>query len=141
MTWHRMKWDKYDSLFSKFIRERDSWTCVKCLKIYDPFSGASRQRLDNSHYFGRAMLTVRFDPENCDALCKMPCHRIWQTDDHDSYRHFKIKQLGMRGFNALTLRAKTRAPNKGGRYFSGQWLDKDMIYMVLLEEKKKWDWL
>lgn len=139
MIWHRAKRDKVDDLFSKFIRHRDGWRCVRCGKQYNPFDSSSRQFLDNSHYFGRGCPTVRFDPENCDSLCKLNCHRIWQNDDREAYRAFKIKQLGELGFNALDLRAHQKAPIKGGRYF-GSWLDKDLIYLILKEEESKWGW-
>jgi len=50
------------------------------------------------------METVRFDPENCDALC-FGCHRYWEKEDREGYRVFKIRQLGQAGFDALNLRA------------------------------------
>lgn len=97
-----MKLDPADIVFSKFIRTRDIWTCQRCGKKYTPPTNA----LHCSHYFGRGRENTRFDPLNCDTLCH-GCHKIWGSDDKEGYRNFKIKQLGQRGFDLLTLRANT----------------------------------
>ena len=92
--------DPADRYFSLYVRTRDSWQCQRCKRIYpqnDP-------RLQCSHYFGRRMESVRFDPENCDSLC-FPCHRYWEKEDREAYRGFKVRQLGQKGFDALNLRA------------------------------------
>jgi hypothetical protein len=58
-----------DSWFSKCVREAANWTCQKC--------GTQHQRksrgLECSHYHGRGKWSVRFDPDNCLALCTA-CH-------------------------------------------------------------------
>ena len=53
----------------------------------------SAQGLHNSHYWGGGERGHAFEPDNCDALC-MGCHRIWEKDERDLYKAFKIKQLG-----------------------------------------------
>jgi hypothetical protein len=63
-------------------------------------------RLQCSHYFGRTILSVRWDEANCDALC-YGCHRYWEKEDREGYRVFKIKQLGERGYILLQIRAHT----------------------------------
>lgn len=60
----------------------------------------------NSHFFGRRMFSVRWDEQNCDALCH-GCHRFWEKEDRESYRAFKVRQLGENDFKALDLRAHT----------------------------------
>lgn len=103
MAFGRVKLDKADTEFSLFIRERDLWTCRRCHTRYPPGS----RGLQNSHYYGRGKESVRFDPENCDALCS-GCHMLWgHGDERDNYKAFKIKQLGENGFKILTLRAYT----------------------------------
>lgn len=95
-----MKISLVDKLFSLFIRDRDDWRCQRCFTQYShPTMG-----LHNSHYFGRTKKSVRFDPQNCDALC-WGCHRIWEKEDREGYRNFKIKQLGEKAHDALILRA------------------------------------
>jgi len=64
------------------------------------------KELQNSHFFGRRMMSVRWDEENCDAL-DPACHAYWEKEDREGYRAFKIKQLGQRGFDLLQVRAYT----------------------------------
>ena len=58
----------------------------------------------------------------------MPCHRIWGSDDKEAYRDFKVKQLGKKGFQALTVEAMTIKKK-----------DRKMAYIIakkLFEEEK-----
>jgi hypothetical protein len=99
----KAKRDKADDAFSIYIRTRDGWRCVRCKKSFSENKGG----LDCSHYWSRGKEGTRFDPENCDALCKY-CHDLWgHGDGRDLYREFKIKQLGEAGFKALMVRAHT----------------------------------
>lgn len=97
----KIKRDKADALFSKYIRTRDDWKCQRCTKKFKKGS----QGLHCSHFFGRGCETTRFDPENCDALC-FGCHKIWGDVDREAYREFKIKQLGQKAFDNLVIRAR-----------------------------------
>ena len=45
-------------------------------------------------------------PDNVDTLC-MGCHRIWGSDDRESYREFKLKQLGQKRFDSLMIQSNT----------------------------------
>jgi len=77
---------------------------VRCGRIGDPDKfGRPIKGLQNSHFFGRGNETTRFDEDNCDALC-CGCHVIWGSEDYESYRNFKIKQLGEDGFQNLLIR-------------------------------------
>jgi hypothetical protein len=101
----RIKLDKADIVFSKYIRLRDR-KCVRCgspVRFNEKGDPASHQA---SHYFGRGRENTRYDPENVDCVC-MGCHRIWGSDDKEGYRRFKIEQLGQKGFELLALRAST----------------------------------
>lgn len=98
----KIKIDPADAYFSRWIRTRDKWTCNRCHKKYEE----SAQGLHNSHYWGRGREGTRFEPDNCDALC-MGCHRIWEKDERDLYKAFKIKQLGQKRFDSLMIQAHT----------------------------------
>jgi hypothetical protein len=80
---------------------------------------------------------IRFDPENCDSLCKMPCHsgrdgwgkqtsianKLKGTGDGE-YTVFKKKQLGEIRFNFLLDRF-----HKGGRvdkFLTEMWLNQEL---------------
>lgn len=84
--------DPADRIFSEYIRRRDG-RCVSCGK-----QGQGRHGivgLDCAHYFGRSKESVRFDPENADALCKT-CHWLWDHTRKGRLAHelFKVRQLG-----------------------------------------------
>lgn len=98
----RIKLDPADIIFSKYIRTRDGWICQRCKKKFEPNS----QGLHCSHYFGRGRESTRFDPDNCDSL-DFGCHRIWESQDREAYREFKIKQLGEQKFKLLQIKANT----------------------------------
>lgn len=99
----KIKLDKADVTFSKFIRLRDG-RCVRCGRRGDGNNGING--LQASHYFGRGKESTRFDPENVDALC-FGCHQYWGSTDREAYRDFKLNQLGDSGLNALVVRANT----------------------------------
>jgi hypothetical protein len=65
---------KADRIFSDKIRTRDKHCLFPGCEVSD------RAMLQNSHYFGRAIKSTRFDPDNCIALCWL--------------HHFKDKMLG-----------------------------------------------
>lgn len=97
-----LKWtsSKADKAFSKWIRLRDK-VCVKCGK---------GGKLTNSHFWGRMHSATRYDPENCDSLCWLPCHYTWEHEKHGAYRDFKMKQLGPDRYHALEMRARSNYP-------------------------------
>lgn len=95
----KIKVDTLDRHFSFLVRERDGWKCQRCGKQYK--RGA--QGLHCSHYFGRRKWGVRFSYINTNSSC-YGCHSYWHTD-HESYRAFKIRELGLQGFRLLELAA------------------------------------
>lgn len=94
---------KADALFSRWIRDRDG-KCVRCGK---------KENLQNSHFWPRAWSSTRYDPQNCDALC-YGCHygnsQGWERAKQGEYRDFKMKQLGLDGYNELEKRARMLMP-------------------------------
>jgi 5-methylcytosine-specific restriction endonuclease McrA len=65
-----IKRDKWDAVFSDYVRYRDNWTCQRCSKIYVPKS----RGLHCSHFLGRRSYSTRLEPANAMALC-MGCHK------------------------------------------------------------------
>lgn len=105
MGLNSIKIDKADKVFSQYIRLRDR-KCVRCgslVKLNLKGLPISHQA---SHYFGRGIENTRFDPENVDCLCT-GCHQIWGSENKETYRDFKIKQLGENKFNMLKVRSNT----------------------------------
>lgn len=94
----RIKIRKSDKLFSEFIKIRDEWRCQKCFTSYKPGS----RGLHNSHFWGRRSESVRFDAQNCDALCAY-CHQHF-TENPQDYVAWKREQLGEADFAQLGYR-------------------------------------
>lgn len=96
----KVRIDKYDKVFSRFIRTRDYWKCVRCGKKKEQGDAS----LHNSHYVGRGSWNTRYDEENCDSLC-WGCHQQWGGKAREEYKEFKIKQIGQKGYDALIKRS------------------------------------
>ncbi len=94
--------DLADKYFSLYVRYRDNWTCQRCLKPFD----AGSQGLHNSHFWGRARESTRFDPLNCVAHCH-GCHSFFTANPALHYE-WKLKRIGQRDFDLLAIRAETR---------------------------------
>ncbi len=92
---------KCDTIFSIWIRQRDG-KCARCGKT---------DYLQCSHFWARAVSAVRYDPDNCVALC-YGCHYGnrqygWEYNKQGDYRLFMIKWLGQVKYDELENRAKT----------------------------------
>lgn len=86
-----IKIDKYDAMFSLYVRARDKFTCQRCKSRYRPPKSLERLNkglydlcnnpafgdpmgLHCSHFWGRVNKSVRYEPLNCDACC-FACHQ------------------------------------------------------------------
>ena len=96
-----------DIVFSRLIRKRDGWRCIRCKTQYEP----PTQALHCSHFWGRSNKKTRFDPRNCDALC-YGCHRLWEGRKRFEYSDFKLIQLGKKQY--IDLENNARLPIKFG---------------------------
>lgn len=93
-------------MWTKYIRIRDMYTCQKCGRVY-PVGNC--RNLGVSHFWGRGRENVRFDDDNCIALCTLPCHDYWgHGEGRKEYEEYMIKRLGQEGFEALMVRAHIR---------------------------------
>jgi 5-methylcytosine-specific restriction endonuclease McrA len=97
----KIKICKEDKLFSDWVRwERDGGKCQRCGKVYErPSSG-----LQNSHYYTRSKKSVRFYPDNCDALC-YGCHSYFEARKNAEYQDWKKERLGEERYQALVDRS------------------------------------
>lgn len=97
-----------DDLWTKYIRIRDNYTCQKCRKPYPP---DKCHNLGVSHLWGRGRENVRFDGDNCIALCTLPCHQKWghssDPTNRAEYEAFMRGRLGADAYAALEIRAHT----------------------------------
>ena len=87
-------------MFSRLVRARADWACVRCGKRFRWGDSA----LHCSHFHSRRLKSVRFDPENAEAMCAA-CHRYLDNNPW-IYADWKRKQLGEERFVALRLRSQ-----------------------------------
>jgi len=95
----KIKISEEDRLFSLMIRCKANWTCEKCLRNH----ANRRGNLQNSHYHGRRKKSVRFDEDNCSALC-FTCHQYFTENPYEHTLWMK-KKLGENRFEVLMMRA------------------------------------
>ena len=88
-----------DKLFSVFIRQRDE-VCQFPLRSPEDYHLGN---LQNSHFFGRSARSVRWDEDNCDALCARH-HQFLESRKNGEYADWKLQQLG--AFKFATLKKK-----------------------------------
>jgi hypothetical protein len=122
----KIKISPADKVFSQFVRTRDK-RCLRCNSQVVFNAGGLPVTHQASHFYGRARKSTRFDPQNVDTLC-YACHVFWGSTDRESYRQFKIRQLGLQGFDLLTLRANTIDKS----------IDERVITMYYKKELKKY---
>ena len=137
MTWGGIKRDKIDAITSDLVRERNEWTCQRCNFICPdgPATGKSR-RVENSHFIPRRHQATRYDPDNCDCLCKK-CHQYFTEDNTGEYAAWKRSDLGDDRYDALIKRGqsicKRTKPEKEEMY---QHLRAQMKYMLRRRRKE-----
>ena len=113
--------DKADTLFKRWVRERDNHTCQRC---------GSREFPQASHFWSCGIFGTRYDPLNVDCLCAT-CHFDWETKKQGPYRDWKIKQLGEEGYLALRERSESeiKLQRAVDEFFA--WFEKEVTSQVI----------
>lgn len=103
MSFFKTKLRPADKLWTQFMRIKGHYTCVRCGKVYSP---ENCRNLGVSHYWSRSHNATRYDEDNCDLLCTLPCHQYWgHGEGRSEYTEYMIKKLGKEGYDALDARA------------------------------------
>ncbi len=110
----KIKIDRLDVLFSRFVRLRAGGICEYC---------GEPKRLECSHFHGRRKRSVRWDPDNACGVC-FTCHQYLGSNPYAHTEFFK-KRLGSERFEALNIRAEI--PQK---------IDRDKVEASLKEKIK-----
>ena len=113
-----------DSIWSKYIRTRDNWTCQRCDKKYVPPTSA----LHCSHFWSRGAWSVRFDEKNCQALC-YGCHSYLGGNPQE-HREFILDKLGQKEFDALQKRRNTPLKSGQKKYLLSKEFRKEVEIML-----------
>src|SRR5687767_5516328 len=98
MSWYKTKRDPADDAFSKYVRTKAGWQCVRCGRKPE-----SKQGLHLAHFHSRRKESVRFNELNADSLCAL-CHKFF-TEHYTEHKAWKLKQLGQRKYDLLELEA------------------------------------
>jgi 5-methylcytosine-specific restriction endonuclease McrA len=98
----KVKINPLDKVFSEYVRKLSKGYCAKC--------GGYRgwQRLQCSHFVGRARKSTRWDEENVVALC-FYCHQHFTAYPYEHVKWF-TKRIGEDRLDALI--ARSRIPTK-----------------------------
>jgi len=115
----KIKIDKLDILFSRFVRLRAGGVCEYC--------GKPNKRLECSHFHSRRKQSTRYDPDNACGL-DFSCHQYLGEHPNIHTEFFK-KRLGTERFEELNIRAEMMFPK----------LDKVAIKKDLEEKIKLFD--
>ena len=102
MSFGRIKRRRADILFSQYLRKLRGYQCEVCGRKHEPNS----MNLGVSHFHGRVNESVRFDEENCDIICNIPCHRYFE-EHKTEYSAWKRKRMGEKPYKMLMVRANT----------------------------------
>ena len=111
MSYHTIRLNRADTLFSRYIREKRGWRCEKCGVLCRDKEGNRFRRLEASHYHGRGNLNTRYDVANVRTLCFL-CHQRMgghTRDENGEYDLWMKELLGPEGYKKLRIRAELYA--------------------------------
>lgn len=95
-----MKLTKLDTVFSIYIRKRDSVDgIIMCISCGKPVKW---EQSDCGHYINRKHMATRFDEQNCNAQCRS-CNRF-DEGNIQGYRRGLIRKIGEKAIQLLEIR-------------------------------------
>jgi len=90
-------------LISRFVHERDNWTCITCGKVAR--SEEDQAFFDGGHYKPEGQYkSIQFDLVNVNCQCR-GCNR-YHHGRYGDYAEALIKKYGIEEFNALIERSR-----------------------------------
>lgn len=89
-----------DAKFSVLVRMRAGWRCEACGRDFS----SNRAELHCSHFWSRWNHAVRFDLENCDAICASD-HEFFGLHRNE-FKKWKRDRLSDERYEALRLRSQ-----------------------------------
>lgn len=119
----KVKIDKADMIFSKYIRKRDG-KCRRCYSLVRYNDKGDPVTHQASHFQGRRKESTRFDEENVDCLCG-GCHQYFTANPGEHYE-WQVKIKGQKKVDEIILRSN--------QYYKK---DREMAWMYWKERYKK----
>jgi len=101
-----------DDMVSNFILVKVcKGKCMRCGKKHTQYENKKGEmKWDNygcSHYWARDYMGARFEEDNLDGLCWLPCHsQKWEHDKNGQYRDYMLKKLGKKKYKLLEMKAR-----------------------------------
>ena len=90
---------KLDSLVSAYIKKKAKGKCARC--------GQIRKNMGTSHFWSRRYLGTRWEEENLDWMCWLPCHFTAEKEKQGWYQDYMISKLGKDRYEILKVKALT----------------------------------
>ena len=120
---------RLDNIISQILLK--DGVCKRCGKHHKQYKNKKGElkwhNFGASHYWSRDYMGARFELDNLDGLCWLPCHgQKWEHDKQGVYKDYMIKKLGQRGFERLEIKAR------GIVKFSKQ----DLLLLIKIYSKK-----
>lgn len=110
-----------DKLVSDEVKRRVKGKCARCQQV--------RANMGCSHYFSRRYIGTRWNFDNLDWLCWLPCHNFFEHDKQGEYTDLMIKKLGRAKFNRMKIKA----------YSANKFSTQDLQLLLQLFEQGKFD--
>ena len=88
-----------DKAVSDYLKAKSKGICVRC--------GKHRKNMGVSHYWSRKHRSTRWEIDNLDWMCWLPCHYTAEHEKQGWYRDYMIGKLGERGYQTLMVKANT----------------------------------
>jgi hypothetical protein len=91
--------NKLDGLFAAYVKQRDGCTCITC---------GSHPRGRNhhaGHFYGRRIMSLRWDPKNVHSQCGVPCNKF-RRGSLAEYAVAIVARYGPEGLARLSARSK-----------------------------------
>ena len=101
-----------DSMVSDFVLTKICrGKCMRCGKQHEQYENSKGEKkwsnYGTSHFWPRDYMGTRFDIDNLDGLCWLPCHsQRWEKSKQGDYRDYMLKKLGQNKFELLEYRAR-----------------------------------
>jgi len=102
-------------VFSRYIRERDKWTCYTCGKSGEHDEDRA-SHFDAGHLISRYWAATLFDEDNVHCQCK-GCN-ILHEQDSEIYKRKWISEYGADAFEQLYAKSKTSARLRASDYIA-----------------------
>ena len=100
-----------DGMISDFVLSKKCMgLCMRCGKRHLQYKNKKGElkwrNYGTSHYWSRKHMGTRFEVDNLDGLCWLPCHVTWEKEKQGDYNTYMLNKLGATGYKKLQIKAQ-----------------------------------